>query len=373
MDPNEQISDTSTEVMQTEEQDMGDVYDRMMAENEPDERDRDERGRFKAKSVELDDDDGDDTAVAAAADDEADDQGDAEGDQEGDDTAESAENDDETEVSGEQAAAAPSYMPKGVRDVWGDIPAEAQAALSKSHLEMSTKLATFGRQAQALQPIMGEIQRATQSFPELANMTPDQVAADVFELAQTRANLQRDPVNTLLQVAQQTGVLQQLYQRMGHQPQDQSVETIALQQQVAQLQQQLSQQQNPVNVESVVQEQLQAQQTEQMVSAFAQSREHWSAVEADIPAFIPAAQHTLADGASYTDVLETAYNMAIDAKGLRASPKPAPNGTPAKGDPKRTEAAIKAKSVNVKSSSGKKTPKTEKQAMGDAYDRAMAG
>jgi len=346
----------------SEEASMGDAYDRMMGEldSTPEDRSRDELGRFTAKETAEE--------VAEEVTEEVVEEVEVEATNE--QVQEQEQPAEETEEVAEVHA--PNYVPGAVQEVWAEIPEGAREAIAKSHQEMSAKLSNMGRQQQALNPILSEIQRATQSFPELAQMTPEQVAKDVFELANTRANLRRDPVNTLLQVAQQTGSLQQLYQRLGLQPQDSNVETIQMQQEIAQLKQQLNQPNNNVNVEAMVQEQIAARDTQQEVAAFAQDREHWAVVENDMPALIPAARHLLGEYASNADVLSAAYDMAIDAKGLRASPKPAPQAAPAKADPKRTKAAIKAKSVNVKSSQTKQTPMSERDQMGQAWDRMMA-
>jgi hypothetical protein len=374
MDQNEQITEvaeapTPQEAPRTETDDMGDIYDRLMTEDTgedagggTDERERDELGRFKAREAA----EGEQEAQAAAeAEPEA--QEGAQEAQEGDETGE------QKAEPQAQSGTAPSYVPKGVREVWGDLPEGAQQAIASSHREMSGKLAQMGRQSAALQPIMGEIQRAVQTFPELANMKPEQVAQDAFALASTRASLMRDPVGTVMQLAEQQNFLPQLYQRMGlPQPELQNQRTVALEQENRQLKAELAQMQNPANVRQEVTAQMAEQRAIGEISDFAAKSEHWAEVEADLPAFIPAAQQLAGYGASEKDILSTAYEMAVDARGLRASPKPALEPkTPAQGDPKRTKAAIKAKSVNVKSNAGKQTPKTEREAMSDAYDRAM--
>ena len=350
---NEQI----TEEPMTEEASMGDAYDRAMGNVEEMERPRDDKGRFTSKDTEETEEVTEEPALEVA--------------EEVEEVAEATEEPEATEETTTEVRS-PNYLPSAVREVWADIPEAAQEAIARSQQEMSAKLSNMGRQQQALNPILSEIQRAAQQFPELSQMTPDQVAKDVFELAHTRANLRRDPVNTLLQVAQETGSLQQLYQRLGLQPQESNVETIQMQQEIASLKSQLQQQQNPVNVEAMVQEQIAARDAQQEVIGFAQGKEHWAIVEGDMPALIPAARHLLGDVASNADVLSAAYDMAIDAKGLRASPKPAPQAAPAQADPKRTKAAIKAKSVNVKSSPSKSAPVSERDAMGAAYDKMMA-
>lgn len=281
---------------------------------------------------------------------------------------------------------APNYVPQGVQAVWGDIPEAAQQAIAKSQQEMSAKLANMGRQQQAITPILSQLQQATQQFPELANMSPDQLAGDVMELAQTRANLMRDPVNTLIQVATQLGAMPQLVQQLGvQQPQGQqqvppqamadqglAMERIQMQQQIAKLESELRNAVNPDNIAATVQQQMETQRVEASIADFAAQKEHWAEVEGDLPNLIPVAQQILPEGASNEDVLNAAYDMAVDARNLRAQPEPAPAAAPAQGDPRRTAAAIKSNTVNIRSVGGQSAPVSERDAMSAAYDRIMS-
>ena len=113
------------------------------------------------------------------------------------------------------------------------------------------------------------------------------------------------------------------------------------------------------------------QNVQHEVASFSADKKYWNLVEADIPKFIPAAQQFTGEEASNADVLSKAYTMAIDARGLRAEPDPAPQAAPAKADPRRTKAAIKAKSINVKSKAGKPAPMSDRDAMSAAYDGIM--
>lgn len=356
------------EATATETDMMGDAYDRAMSGGE--ERARDEMGRFVSKEQPEEGEEGAEAATDEAV--EASEQEAPEGE------LEAAEEDAQDKTSAEQVAA-PNYVPGAVREVWAEIPEAARDAISKSHHEMSVKLSNMGRRDQAIAPVFDQIQRAAQEFPELANMTPDQLAGDVFELAHTRANLMRDPVNTLLQVASQMGALDGLAARFGGQQQGQqqygqqpdTLQQVKMEQEIARLNQQLQEASNPAKINQAVQSELATYETQREVESFAADKEHWAVVEADIPALIPVVQQIKGEMASNVDILNAAYDMAIDARGLRATATPAPKATPAQPDPKRTKAAIKAKSVNVKSKAGKPAPMSEREAMSAAYDRMM--
>lgn len=337
---------------------LGDIYDQMTAEPVMETPDRDASGRFVAKDGEAVVDE-----VVAAV--------------------EIAEDVDGADLDQEAAPVesdAPSYLPQEVRDGWAKLPEGARNAFAKSQQEMSAKLADMGRRAQGFEPIAQAVTNAAQQFPELMNKTPDQIAKDVFELAHTQVNLQRDPVGTMMQIAQQMGVLDQLGAKFNGQapqgngpaqPYNPQMENIKTQQEIAQLKQQLQNANNPANIQQVVTQEIATRDANTEVLAFASGKEHWAAVEPALPKFIQAAQATRGEGASNTDILQAAYDMAINAYGLKATP-----ATPEKAvvtpNPKRTEAVIKAKSANVTSRSSKSSPVSEMDALGSVYDRMMS-
>ena len=344
--PSIAVQEVSTEA--SDDQDMADIYDKLTKEGN----DRDENGRFTSKdkpepeveeaeeaeadaSLEVDDGEADDT-VAAVQD-------------------------------------APSYLPQIIREQWKDIPAESRDAFAKSQQEMSVKLADYGRKIQGIGPIQDELVKAAQAFPELANRTPQSIAKEVMELAHTSANLSRDPVGTLLQVAQKTGSLEALAQRLtgSNETSGQNIDVIEMQQQIAKLTSDLRTAQNPENIQAIVNQNLSANKIEAEVSSFSAGKEHWATVEADMPRYVQAAKLINGDGVSNADILNAAYEMALNANGLMAA-SANPEKAKAEQSPKRTEAVLKAKSVNVTSGSGKQKALSEEDAMSIAYDKMMS-
>lgn len=351
--PEVEIADDAS-VEKSDDEKMSEIYQRMTAEESTDERPRDENGRFVAKDA-------------------------GEGDQPPEADEPDGEKAPDEEAKGDGDDVAPSYLPKDVRDAWKDIPKAARDSFSKSQQEMSAKLTEMGRRAQGFEPISDVVIRAAREFPELSGQTPQQIAENVFELAHTQANLNRDPVGTLLQVAQKLGVMDEVALKFTGQtqngqaqnaPQDYRLQSIKMEQEIAELKQQLQQSKNQDNISEVVSQEISRRDTQREVSDFASGKEHWDAVEPALPQFIPAAQQIKGEGASNSDILSAAYDMAVNAYGLQAT-QPPPEKVGAKPDPRRTEAVIKAKSVNVSSTSTKTSPMSEDQAMSAVYRRMM--
>jgi len=92
-----------------------------------------------------------------------------------------------------------------------------------------------------------------------------------------------------------------------------------------------------------------------------------------LPKVIPLVKEQLGESASAQDVLSRAYDLALsiylpDAK---ATPQTAPEATPA-ADPKKAEAAIRAKSINVTGKpSGATRELSDRERMSATYDRLM--
>jgi len=348
----EAIETTASPVEQSDDEKLGDLYDKAMQGHSED-KTRDENGRFASRKSEEEQSTGEEGVEVETA---------------GDENAEA----EDRKPGEEQEVAAPSYLPQGVRDHWGEIPEAAQEAISRSQSEMSSKLADAGRQMQGIGPIRDALVDMSQEFPELMDMTPEQIVADTRVLATTRVQLLRDPVNTLLSVARQLGALPQMQQAL----QNATPESLAAQaplqgQQEVLQQQQLQQQQVAVNVEEAVSAALTERDAEQAIVNFPEGREHWASVEQHMPRFVEAAWAIKGAETPYQGILDAAYNMATAELGLMAGTTPAPEKAQPTVSPKRTEAVLRAKSVNVSSGTGKAKPKSERDALAEAYDRMM--
>ena len=282
-----------------------------------------------------------------------------------------AKAEDEAEEPAEKPVEAPTDLPAPIRAKWQDMPPEAREAVLSSHRDLTRKMADQGRIVQASKPVYDVLVKAAQEIPTLSDMTPQQIAADVFAMAQIQGQLAQDPVRTLMGIAKQYGALEGIKAAISGQGQSEAArENVSLMQEIRQLRAQLQNVADPNAIEQRVNSTLTTRETERMVSEYAAQKEYWSDVEPVIPQMIPIAQQRLGEGASAKDVLDAAYDMAIHAiPDLRAKAVAAVP-TPAQHDPARTAAQLKAKSVNVKSSSPTKPrPQSEVDRMAAIWDK----
>jgi hypothetical protein len=267
------------------------------------------------------------------------------------------------------AIEAPTDLPAAIKAKWAEIPESARDAVLASHRAMAGKLTEQGRVTQAAKPVYDVLVQAAREIPSMQDMTPAQIAADVFEMAKVQHALNADPVGTLLQIAQQHGALQGLAARLTGQPQQAAQPDLA--KHIQALQAQIAQLADPSLVDRRVEQTLAQREVSRTVEEYASTKEHWTDVEPILPQFIEIAQQGQGDGASAKDILDAAYDMAIHAiPALRAKVTAA---TAPATDPRLTAAQMKAKSVNVVSRpSGQGRPLTEREAMEAVWDKYRA-
>lgn len=275
----------------------------------------------------------------------------------------------EAEDSGEPA---PSDLPRGVREAWKEIPETARDAIAASHRELTAKLGQQGRQLQGIEPIKDVLVQAVERMPQMADMTPQQVAREVFSLAQLSHNFTAKPVETLLGYIKQHGLEGQMAAALqGQNPGQDAQQVAALNRQLRQMANKVEQLSDPNFIKSQVSQFTSETQMNDTVTQFAAKAEHWGAVETKIPLTIPIARETLGEGASPQDVLSRAYELAVSQFVPDAKAKTeAADVAATKVDPAKTKAQIRAKSVNVKSTStGRSKPKSEDELMSEIYDK----
>ncbi len=276
----------------------------------------------------------------------------------------------EPEVPEEPLAAviaAPSHLPEEIQALWKDIPEAARPALEKSYRSLGDRLAQQGRVVSAVKPSYDVLVRAAQEMPELAQMSPAQIAEGVFSLARREAQFVANPLEALIGLAQEHGQLDALRTALTGQ---QSAPSFDPRQFMGTLQQQL-----PALVKQQVAEEAQAQAAFNEVVAFSTSegvKEFWPQVEEAVMDFIPRAVKKLGEGASPKDKLSLAYDMAIHADpDLRAKVRSASKKEP-DPDPQKAADAARAASINVSSrGTGKTASMTERQMLKAAYDEAQ--
>lgn len=267
---------------------------------------------------------------------------------------------------------APTDLPRGVRDAWKDIPAEAREAVAQSHRELTAKLGEQGRQMQGITPIRDVLVEATKTMPHLAKMTPQQVARDVMELAALSNQFTSDPVGALVGYAKQHGVDGQLAQALsGQETTQEGQQVTALNNQIRDLQNKIEQMGDPEYLRSQVNQFTTEAQVQDTVTQFAQTAEHWETVEEHMPAAIQFVQAKLGGNASPQDVLPQAYELAVSqfVPNQKAEPKAA-DPVAETVNPEKTKAQIRAKSVNVKSTPvSKAKPLSEDELLSQAWDK----
>jgi hypothetical protein len=265
------------------------------------------------------------------------------------------------------AIEAPTDLPAAVKAKWADIPEEAREAVLASHRAMAGKLTEQGRVTQAAKPVYDVLVQAAREIPSMQDMTPAQIAQDVFQMARVQGMLNADPVGTLLQIAQEHGALDGLRARLSGQAPDPQA---GLAKHIQALEAQIAQLADPSLVDRRVEQTLAARDVQREVNQFVSDKKDlWPDAEPYIPRFIEMVD--VAPGASPKDILEAAYDMAIHAiPALRAKVTAA--AAPAT-DPRLTAAQMKAKSVNVVSRpSGQGRELSDREVMGAIYDKYRA-
>ena len=276
----------------------------------------------------------------------------------------------EAEAPVEAAVDAPTDVPTALRKHWSALPEEARDAVLTSQREMSRKLSDMGRQVQGLSPIKDVLVNASKDLPALMNMRPDQVAQEVVVLAKAVADFRTKPLETFIALAQEHKMIDALRQALGGQG-NVAQNTAAMQTQLRQLQDQLARAADPEFIREQVSAITMQERALSEVTEYAAKKEHWAEVEEDLPAFIAAVQR-VNPNASHKDVLDRAYDLAIQTKrpDLKAPAKAAVEAAP-QPDPERAKAAIEAKSANVTGrTAGKPRELTEEEAYEAAWSRA---
>lgn len=288
-----------------------------------------------------------------------------------DDAGEGEEAPDQAEDA-EDSVEPPSELPRGVKEHWKDIPESAREAILESQRGLSRKLSEQGRLIEGISPIRDALTDAIQKRPELANMRPQDMARDVMQLAEVSANFQSRPVETMLGLIQQHGLQDAMRQALsGQQPTQDSQRENQLLQKISGLERKVQELTDPNFLQQQFSQYDGRKSATSAVEDFASKADHWSDVEAEMPRFIAAVKQISPD-ASPQDVLSDAYDLAVKklVPEAKATPQPAAQEAAKTVDPEKTEAARKAKSVNVRdTASGKFRSMTEEEELAAVYAR----
>lgn len=338
---------------------MGAAFDRIMTNNGSD---RGDGGRFVSPNGQ-----GSDTSSAATGDDGA-----------GADAGAAA-------ATANLAAPAPAHLPQGIKAIWGKLDATDQAEFGKFVKEQDSKFGDVGAQLREMKPFHDEFSNAMRTYPEWKNVPPAELARAAIQLAAVQAEMDRGPesaVKTILEIAQTYKVLPALAQVFAADGegvangagQGNSGQIIAgLEAKIAKLEAKLG---NPDTIRTEVSKMKAEMDATDAFAAFIKDKEHIDSVLPDLPRFVDMVlEKSKGQRRPYADVLADAYDMAINANPeIRAKVRASEaRATAANPDPKRTEAARKAASINVRpNANGKEKAMTEDEAFAAAYERATA-
>lgn len=353
-DPEQTTSEAVEPSPESLDEALSTTYDEVMAEDSGQERGAD--GRFvSAESTEP----APESELAAPPADEPADEP-AEKTEEGEDPGEAKE-----------ATEPLAHMPQDIKDAWGDMPEAARDAVAKHQTDMDRKFSQQGRMLQAVQPIADRLNDAVGKYPQFLNMTPEQLADGAIRLAAVQQDLETDPVNAVLRVAQQYGIIEHLRAALqGEQPPESANHSAQLHRELRDLKTTIENGQG--SIDDRISAAMSERDTASSVQQFAADQPHWADVEPHLPQFIVIARQQAPD-ASQIETLKAAYDMAIHAiPDVRAKVE-ATGKAASRPDPERAVKAKKAASVNLKSTStGKERVRTELELLSDTYDRVMA-
>lgn len=269
----------------------------------------------------------------------------------------------EGETAGEQAGSTPATasLPPNwqgkpeLADAWEAIPAEKRSVIAQHEQELHSRLSDMGRQVATLKPL----QDVTSEFAEYFNgnlswsdgtkITP---ADGIRYLANIQRQMDQNPLETLLSIAETYNLQDHLAKKFGGQvqavPQDQKV----LLNEIAELKRTIAGLNNPANVEQVIEsrelkaEAKRLRESEPLIAEIPTSRWNY---------FVNEGLETLGEGATLKSVFDYALKAAIEADpALRAKAQTAAQAVDNGANAKKAEAARRAAQVNVTSTSSGK-------------------
>lgn len=265
----------------------------------------------------------------------------------------------------------PTDLPVELRKHWAGMAQDARDAWTGAHRDLTRKLSEQGRMMQGISPIRDVLTQAVRDLPQLAGMTPAEVATDVMHLARTNAAFKQNPVGTLVGLIQEHNLGPQIAKALGSPVAAGAEDSAALRQQIAAMQQQMQSMADPNRIHETVETALRQRAAMDDLTKFSATAEHWAAVENHMPKVIPLVQEQLGPDASPSDVLARAYELArsIYLPAPKATAQAAVTSPPAPNPAKAAE-VLKATSVNVKSSpSGNTRDMTEDELLDATYER----
>jgi len=256
-------------------------------------------------------------------------------------------------------------------DIWGKLPEPERDRLGKWSQELHSKMSDQGRQIATLREFQPLVEHMQQAFPDKFGpngMPPVQGLAALVDAAYV---LDRNPVQALLQLAEENGAIDHLRQALGVQNQGQAGQIITgLQNEIRELRRELAGAAAPDRIQQQIEHAMTVREIASSVERFKAEKPFYADVEADLPSYIEIAWSKKPD-ASPAEIHQLAYDMAVNADpAVRVKAQAAAQRAAPKPDPKAA-AAKKAASINVTSTANGAAPMSEDDEMRAAYRRAM--
>ncbi|WP_431321670.1 hypothetical protein [Rhizobium sp. YTU87027] len=265
---------------------------------------------------------------------------------------------------------------RGKEALWEKIPADVRADLRAHQEELHKTLSTQGQALSAYKPLSDVLMSYKEYFGgEMGNYKPHEAVEYLFNL---QRQMDKDPINTLLQIAdtyELRGELQKMFGAGAPAGEGgaQSNEA-ALLAKISQLEGTIRQMGDPSRIDERISQRLNEEkqfgEVDSLVSRISKDMPLYNEIpEPDLVSFIHMAKQKLGGAASQEAVLKRAYDMAINADpDLRA--KAAALKAAAANDPNQVAAAKRANETNLRSTStGKARQLTQEEELGAVYDK----
>jgi hypothetical protein len=268
-------------------------------------------------------------------------------------------------------AGLPANWRPDMADIWQKMPEPERERLGKWSQELHGRMSDMGRQVSQLRDFVPLVEHMTQAFPDKFGPNGVPPVQGLAALVDAAYMLDRQPVQALLQLANESGVMGELAQALG--AGGQGGNTVAMQATIQQLRNELAGLASPDRINQQIDYAMTVRDITSSVERFKAEKPLYAEVEADLPAYIDIAWSKRPE-ASPAEIHQLAYDMAVNADpAVRAKANAAAQKAAVVKPDIKAAAAKKAASINVTStSSGKGRQMSEDEALDAAYDRAMA-
>lgn len=252
----------------------------------------------------------------------------------------------------------PATFDAAIQGIVEGLPDDKAEAILSFAEKQHQKLSELGRQASQSKEFKEIADRYPRYFAD-GGMSP----AEAFsKLLEANAILDKDPVSGLMYIAKTYGVEHLLTPSSDKGDEASSQSLVA---KIKELELRLQEASSPSHIDQRISAVFQQNKTLDTVNRFSSEKPFWSDVEGVLPRFIEIAKETAGSDSTHESILETAYDMAINAL-PNVRDKIAKSASPEAdaAASRRAKEAQKAASINLKSSNpASRAPRTEDEAL----------